>query len=228
MSNFAGLRITAACCWGRWCCTDSGVMEFPSSRLGKLLLRSGFIFCFVLSALNSKCTIACSNAARPLKEPTQCSAVSYFYIYIHSCMLKRSLDPPKSHGEFFRFCFACCSNWSWWMYMCSTYVPELIVFLQNDGIPGLMMRFLHLKEQLNMEVLIYDIWSSLSRRVADLSVTNTRVRRMYLHYYRYAKISCQMLLIPQSDWYSLFYGAVCWSCPAAHFSIPAYMFKSSS
>lgn len=43
------------------------------------------------------------------------------------------------------------------MYTCLMYVPELIVFLQNDGIPGLAMRFLHLKEQLNMEVSICDI-----------------------------------------------------------------------
>lgn len=32
-----------------------------------------------------------------------------------------------------------------------------VVFLQNVGIPGLMMRFLHIKEQLDMEVLIYEI-----------------------------------------------------------------------
>lgn len=35
------------------------------------------------------------------------SCFTFFYVYIHSCILKWSLDPPKSHGESFSFCSAC-------------------------------------------------------------------------------------------------------------------------
>lgn len=43
------------------------------------------------------------------------------------------------------------------MCMYLIYIQEFIIFLQNGGILGLVMSLLHVKEQHNMEVLIYEI-----------------------------------------------------------------------
>lgn len=143
--------------------------------------------------------VSCSSAPQRSRCSNSTSHFTYFYIFIHSCMFKWSLDPLKSHGGILRFCSPCSAQ-----IRADTHIEHIHVyksFLFSCKVVAFVGWWLHVKEQLNMEILIYEIWNSHWRSVTALSITNTRVRGL-IYVTLYVKICLQMLLVPQSDSHS--------------------------